>query len=167
MGWEGCYILCGMNRDRLVLAEIAKLSKEVHELGLLFRRILYHLTHHTASAEIRFGGFMANPGTQAVGSTLTATFVPLEADGTTVTPGATLSTPPAYTIDNTTVATLVDNGDGTATITGVSAGSVTVTGTGGVFTDQDGTATPPLTAQNTDTVTAATGRTVSAQINFS
>lgn len=109
----------------------------------------------------------ATPGTQAVGTTITATFVPIEADGVTVTPGATLTTPPVYTIDNTAVATIVDNGNGTATITGVGAGITTITATGGVFTDLDGTATAPLTANNTDTVSQPTGRTVSAQIAFS
>jgi len=134
----------------------------------LLRRILKHLgIHHTASAAIQFGENMAaTAGTQAVGTKLTATFVPLEADGTTVTPGAKLTTPPVYTIDNPAIATLADNKDGTATIVGVSAGTATVSASGGVFTDLDGTATAPLSASNTDVVTQPTGRTVSAQINF-
>ena len=127
----------------------------------------FHL-HRTTNAAIYFGENMAAvPGTQAVGGTpLTASFVPIEADGVTVTPGANLTTPPTYTIDNTSVATLVDNGDGTATITAVAPGTATVTATGGVFTDSDGTVSSPLTATNTDAVTQPTGRTVSAQINF-
>ena len=136
----------------------------------LLREILHRLprTHRTHLAGIRFGGNMAAiPGTQTVGSTLTASVVPLEADGSTVTPGASLTTAPTFTVDNPSVATLVDNGNGTATITGVSAGTVTVTAAGAVFTDADGQATSPLSATNTDTVTQPTGRTVSMQINFS
>lgn len=109
----------------------------------------------------------AKSGTQAIGSTLTATFIPIEADGVTQTPGATLTTPPTFTVDNPAIATLVDHGNGTATITGVSAGTVTITATGGVFTDSDSLPTAPLTATNTDTITLPTGRTVSAQITFS
>lgn len=111
-----------------------------------------------------------NSGTQAVGSTLTATFVPIEADGVTQTPGAKLTTPPNFTISDPTIATLVDNGDGTATITGVAPGTVTVTARDGVFTDPDGTVTAPLTSTNTDVVTAAAppaARTMSAEIVFS
>lgn len=150
-------------------------SKEAEyeqEILSILRRIARRETppqpHHTTQAGIAFGANMAAvPGTQAVGSTLTATFVPIEADGLTQTPGATLTTAPVYTIDNPAIATIVDNGNGTATITGVSAGTATVTATGGVFTDSDGTATAPLSATNTDAVTQPTGRTVSAQINFS
>lgn len=123
--------------------------------------------HRTTQAGIAFGANMAAvAGTQAVGSVLTASVVPLEADGITVTPGANLTTPPAFTISDPTIATIVDNGNGTASITGVAAGTVTVTATGGVFTDADGTATAPLTATNTDVVTQPTGRTASMQINF-
>lgn len=105
----------------------------------------------------------ATPGTQAVGSTLQATFQPIEADGTTVTPGAVLSIPPVWSSDNTAVATV----DATGVVTGVSSGTANITGTGGVFTDSDGTATGPLTASNSDSITQPTGRTVSAQVSFS
>lgn len=128
--------------------------------------ILRLLSPRTTHAHIIFGGLtMAAAGTQAVGSTLKASFLPFEADGTTQTPGAKLTTNPTWSVDNTSVATIQDNGDGTATITGVSAGTVTVTATGGVFTDQDGVATAPLDASNQDTVT--TGRTTRAQVVFS
>jgi hypothetical protein len=121
---------------------------------------------NTTGAAIAFGGSMTStPGTLAVGTTITATFVPIEADGITQTPGAVLTTPPVYTIDNPAIATIVDNGNGTAAITGVASGTVNVTATGGVFTDSDGTVSAPLTATNTATV--PTGRTVTAQINFS
>jgi len=142
----------------------------LREILHVLRKLYHHLVPHsrTTQARISFGGNMAStPGTQAVGSTLTATFVPLEADGITVTPGAKLTTNPTWTSSDTTIATVVANADGTATVTGVAAGTVTITGTGGVFTDADGTATSPLTASNTDTVTVPTGRTVSAQVNFS
>lgn len=152
---------------RILKVDIADFQIDQAELGFLSQIEQNTNPNRTTQAHISFGGNMAaTPGTQAIGSTLTATFVPIEADGITQTPGATLTTPPTFTIDNTAVATLVDNGNGTATITGVSAGTVNVTATGGVFTDQDGTATAPLSATNTDTVTQPTGRTVSAQINF-
>lgn len=151
-----------MFQEEYLLREILE---ELRHISRHLARLIPH--HRTRTAAIAFGGHMAaTPGTQAVGSTLTATFVPIEADGLTQTPGATLTTSPVYSIDNTAVATLVDNGNGTATITGVSAGTVTVTATGGVFTDSDGVATAPLTASNSDTVTQPTGRTVSAHINF-
>lgn len=122
----------------------------------------------TESAAILFGeSLMANPGTQVVGSTLTATFIPLEQDGTTQTPGAVLSTQPTWASSDSTIATVSANADGTATVTGVAAGTVTITATGGVFTDLDGVATAPLDASNSDTVTQPTGRTVSAAITFS
>ena len=104
----------------------------------------------------------AVPGTQAVGSTLQAVFEPLEADGVTITPGATLTTQPVWSSDNEAVATVDANG----LVTGVSAGSANITGTGGVFTDSDGTATAPLNASNSTTVTQPTLRTVSAQVSF-
>lgn len=147
--------------------EIRLLEEILHELRRIDRKIP-EPNNRTTRAGIAFGANMAAiAGTQTVGSTLTATFVPIEADGITVTPGSKLTTFPAYTISDSTIATLVDNGDGTATITGVAAGTVTVTATGGVFTDLDGTAVGPLTASNTDAVTVPTGRTVSAQISFS
>lgn len=154
--------------EKLLRAQEEQIRELRHISHQLAKLIQEDNPNRTRQAGIAFGDTMAaTPGTQAVGSVLTATFVPIEADGVTSTPGAVLTTPPVYTIDNTAVATIVDNGNGTATITGVSAGTATVTATGGVFTDPDGVVTSPLTATNTDTVTgASTGRTVSAQINF-
>lgn len=152
-----------------------KLERIVHLLETLehkvsrierdVERILKAVRHpnRTVNAQISFGGFMAAAlGKQAVGTTLQAVFQPLEADGTTITPGATLTTPPSWTSDNTAVATIDANG----VVTGVSAGTANITGAGGVFTDSDGTATSPLTASNSDTVTQPTFRTVSAQVAF-
>ncbi len=141
--------------------EVVKLLKQaIRELQKI-RRELEH--PRTKTAAIAFGGLMAAvPGTQAVGSTLQAVFEPLEADGVTITPGATLTTQPVWSSDNEAVATVDANG----LVTGVSAGSANITGTGGVFTDNDGTATAPLTASNSTTVTQPTFRTVGAQVSF-
>ena len=141
------------------------LTDILHELRHISGQLGKLIPHHrTTTAAIAFGGHMAaTPGTQAVGTTLQAVFQPLEADGTTITPGAVLSTAPTWSSDNTAVATVDSNG----LVTGVSAGTANITGTGGVFTDADGVATSPLTAlRNSDTVTQPTGRTVSAQVSF-
>ena len=151
--------------------EIIILDSDAEEVKLLKRilRVLGRIEkrlpplHRTLTAQVSFGGLMAaTPGTQAVGSTLQAVFQPLEADGVTITPGAVLSTQPVWSSDNEAVATV----DGNGVVTGVSAGTANITGTGGVFTDQDGTATAPLTASNSDTITQPTFRTVSAQVSF-
>jgi len=147
-----------------------KILDELNKQTAILREIADDLAPSpdtTTAAAIRFGVNMAaTPGTQAVGSVLTATVVPLEADGVTVTPGSKLTTNPTWASSDAAIATLVSNADGSATITGVAAGTVTITATGSVFTDNDGTATSPLDATNTDTVTQPTFRTVSAQINF-
>jgi hypothetical protein len=146
-----------------LLRELLEQSRKTYRL--LEERLPQPST--TAKAAIFFGDNMAPvPGTQVVGSVLDATFTPLEADGVTVTPGTTLTTPPVFSIDNTAAATLVDNGNGTATLTGIAPGVVNVTATGGVFTDASGVATAPLTATNQDTVTAPTGVTTQATIVF-
>jgi hypothetical protein len=144
------------------------LGKKLYRI-LAILEIIYNSLElpRTTNAVIIFGANMAaTPGTQAVGTKLTATFVPIEADGLTVTPGAVLSTQPTWSSSDTSIATVTANADGSAVVVGVAAGTATITGTGGVFTDLDGVATAPLTASNTDTVTQPTGRTVSAQVNF-
>lgn len=121
----------------------------------------------TDKIQIVFGGIMpATPGTVAVGSTVVASIVPLEADGVTVTPGATLSAQ-GYTVDDPTIASFVVNADGTATFTGVTAGIANVAATATV-TDADG-AVATFTTTNVLTVTAVvppTGLTTSIQLNF-
>lgn len=183
--------------DSRILAALARLTNIAYEIFLQLLEANQTLSHierslipRTTHAQILFSApeapitqnpqtptlanphsgethTMANPGSQAVGSKLLATFTPIEADGVTVTPGTTITTQPTWSIDNTAIATLVDNGNGTATITGVSAGTVTITASNGTFTDSDGTVVGPLSATNSDTVTAPTGRTVSAAITFS
>lgn len=103
----------------------------------------------------------ATPGVLLVGSTLQASFVPLLADGT-VNTTSTLTTPPTWSSDNTSVATVDANG----LITGVGAGSATITGSQGSFTDSDGQVAGPFDASNTVSDTAPVQRTVSAQVNF-
>lgn len=159
--------------DSRIVHHLDLILHQLHTLNSTLGRIERTLIPRTTSAAITFTApntrkdpKMANPGNQTIGSTLLATFTPIEADGVTPTPGTTLTTPPTWTISDSLIATLTDNGNGTATITGVAAGTVTVTATAGTFTDSDGTVVGPLDASNTDTVTAPTGRTVSAQIVF-
>lgn len=118
----------------------------------------------TVSAAIAFGGttMPATPGTLAVGSTLQASFVPLLADGT-VNTTSKLTTSPTWSSSDTSIATVDTNG----LVTGVAAGTATITGTGGSFTDSDGTIVGPLDASNTVSDTAPVQRTVSAQVSFS
>lgn len=108
---------------------------------------------------------MANtPGTEAVAQTVILTIVPIEADGVTVTPGAVVSAQ-TYTVSDPTIATQVLNADGTASYTGVAAGTATISVTATV-TDSDGTV-GNFTGTTTLTVTgAATGRTAGLQLNF-
>lgn len=106
----------------------------------------------------------ATPGSVAVGATLTGTIVPLEADGTTITPGAVVSSP-SYSVSDTAIATVTTNPDGTATFTGVAPGTVTVSVTA-LVTDADGVA-QNFSTTNTLAVTGASGRTASIQLNFS
>jgi len=145
---------------------------DIHEVRILkhilrevvaIRHLLSLFIPRTTQAQVSFGGLMAAaPGTQAVGTTLQAVFQPLEADGVTITPGAVLSTPPTWSSSDPSIATVDSNG----IVTGVAAGTATITGSQGVFTDADSVATAPLDASNTTTVTQPTGRTVSAQVVF-
>ena len=119
-----------------------------------------------SSIKLAFGGNMsATPGTIAVGATVTGTIVPLEADGVTVTPGAVVSAQ-AYSVDDSSLVSFVTNSDGSATFTGVAAGTATVTATATV-TDASGTVNS-FTTTNTLVVTGgtATGVTAGIQLNF-
>lgn len=148
----------------LVLAALAGIGTTLDEIAA---DLAPEPVNRTTTASIQFGGFpMATPGTLAVGSTLTATFQPLLADGTTVNTTTTLSTQPTWASLDTTVASVTANADGTATVTGVGAGTATITATGGSFTDSDSTVVGPLDASNTVSDTAPAQRTVSAQISF-
>jgi hypothetical protein len=100
-----------------------------------------------------------------VGQTVTATVVPFEADGTTQTPGAIVSAQ-VWSIADPTIASQNVNPDGSATYTGLTAGSTTVSVTATV-TDSDGTV-QNFTAQAGLTVIAvvAPDRTASIQIQF-
>lgn len=92
--------------------------------------------------------------------------MPLEADGVTPTPGATVSHA-AFTLSDPSVE-VVDNGDGTVKITGVAASTGAVTGTVQAnVTDQDG-AVGTFTQSFTVTVNPApTGLTSSIGVDFS
>jgi hypothetical protein len=139
--------------ERRILKEI------LHVLQKLYRHLTQPRTTHIG---IRFGGFMAT-ATELVGQSVIATAVPLEADGTTVTPGAVVSGQ-TWTISDATIATQTINADGTATYTALAAGTATVTVVGSVK-DLDGT-TSSFTGTGTLTVTAPTGRTASLSVSF-
>lgn len=100
-----------------------------------------------------------------VGQSTVATIVPLEADGTTITPGAVVSAQ-AFTITDPGLS-LVQNADGTATITGVAPTTGAVTGTASAtVTDSDGTS-GPFTQSFQVTVNAPTQHTASIGVQFS
>jgi hypothetical protein len=145
------------------------LRVQVHILRRIEECLCKPKTPHTASIVVVFSGdnhMAAITGSVAVGATLTGTIVPLEADGVTVTPGAVVSGQ-SWSVDSNQFVSFVQNPDGTATFTGVAAGTATVTASATVV-DQDGT-TSNFSATNTITVTGgtATGRTAGIQINFS
>lgn len=153
------------------------MSHEGEEISLLWqilcelREINWKLTklvpRSTEDIAISFGGSMLpTPGNVAVGSTVVASIVPLEADGVTVTPGAVVSAQ-GYAVDNPALASFVVNADGTATFTGLAAGTANVTATATV-TDASGTANS-FTTTNTLVVNAVTpppATTASIQLNF-
>jgi hypothetical protein len=149
-----------------------KVEHLLEEILRMLREIKYRLDHpfhpfRTSRIAINFGGSMSEiPVTEAVGQSVIATAVPLEADGLTVTPGAVVSAQ-AWSISDPTIASQTTNADGTATYAALAAGTATVT-VSATVTDADGTV-GSFTATNTITVTAVTpptGRTVSLQINF-
>lgn len=92
------------------------------------------------------------PATIQVGQVIPATVVPLEADGVTPTPGAVVSEE-SWSVSDPTIASLVSNADGSASLTGVAAGEVTVS-VSATVTDTNG-AVSQLSATNTLTVEAA------------
>lgn len=131
---------------------------------LIFKR-LRAAKHLTKSVAIQFDGEETmNSVTLNVGQSTTGTVRPLEADGVTVTPGATVSHA-SFTIADPAVG-VTDNGDGTVTIKGLAAGTVTGTVQANV-TDQD-SATGTFSGSFTVTVNAApTGLTTSIGVDFS
>lgn len=140
--------------------QIDHIERELHKLT--------HPSHRTATARVSLGGSMATSGTNVVGTTITATFQPLLADGVTVNTATTLSTPPTWSSSDATVATVTPNADGSAAVLGVGAGTATITASQGSFTDADGVVVGPLDASNdvSDTGGGTSQRTVSAQISF-
>ena len=142
----------------------------LHDILVELRAIKHELAppvQRTVTAAINFGeNHMALAGVNTVGSTLTATFQPVLADGLTVNTATVLTTPPTWSSSDATVASVTPNADGTAAVLGVGAGTATITGSQGTFTDADGTVVGPLDASNTVSDTAAAQRTVSAQISF-
>lgn len=101
-------------------------------------------------------------GTAFVGQLLVATAVPLEADGTTTTPGAVVSGP-IWSVSDANVASVTTNTDGTANLVALTSGTVSVGVTASV-TDPGGTATT-FTASGTLTVSAP-ATTASLGISF-
>ena len=144
--------------------EIRLLREILFELKEINHKLTKLLPRETKDIAIVFGGTMtAVAGTVAVGSTVVGSIVPLESDGVTVTPGAVVSAQ-GYAVDNPALASFVVNADGTATFTGLSAGTANVTATATV-TDTSGTSNS-FTTTNTLVVTAPAGVTASIQLNF-
>jgi len=142
---------------------IWELEEKLERLERLVHKIIRELhLKRTFNLGIAFGGTM-NTVTENVGQSVIATAVPLEADGTTVTPGAVVSNQ-VWSVPDSTVVSLVSNSDGTATFTAVAVGTAAVTVTGTV-TDQDGT-TASFTGTGTITVSAPTGRTSALSVSF-
>lgn len=124
--------------------------------------------HRTSSIAIQFGDstMSLNTVTLNVGQSTIATIVPLEADGTTQTPGAVVSSPIISATDP--AVTVTDNADGTVTIAGVAASTVSGTASATV-TDADGTVNT-FSANFTVIVNAVappTERTAAIAVSFS
>jgi hypothetical protein len=103
--------------------------------------------------------------TLKVGQSSIATVSPVEADGTTITPGASLSNV-VWTISDPSITTAV-NPDNSLSIAAVSPTATDVTGTvAATATDSDGT-TGAFTATFTVSVSAPTGRTAGLKVSFS
>lgn len=155
------YLIMSEHEERHIIHIFEEM---LHELRLIEHHLRSH-PHQSKSIEIKFGGTMpAIPISEAIGQSTTATAVPMEADGTTPTPGATLSGV-TWTVDNPAIVTQTINADNTASYKAVAVGTATVT-VSATVKDSDGT-TASFTATNTITVTQPTGRTAGLQINFS
>lgn len=104
-------------------AEQLKVSEEIlHELRHPHPQPPTHIHQF-------FKGVSPMPVTLNVGQTVLDTISESNAAGPVAVVPASLT----YVIDNTSVATVQDNGDGTATITAVSAGTANITVTDTVF----------------------------------
>ncbi len=111
------------------------------------------------------GSTMAFSVVLTTGQSTVATIVPLEADGTTITPGSVVSAQ-VFSITDAGIS-LVTNADGTATITGVGPTAGAVSGTASATdTDVDGQI-GNFTQTFTVTVNAPTQHTASIGITFS
>jgi len=124
----------------------------------------------TRSIQIQFqGDFMSlNAITLNVGQSTIASIIPLEADGTTQTPGASLHDQ-SYSISDPGI-TVTPNGDGTATIAGTAATSGAITGTAtATVIDSDGTSnafSAQFTVQVNGTTPPPTDRTAGIAVSF-
>lgn len=165
-GNEGTWLL--LEALRFSIQEQIEANRQLSEISNKIDQLIPELGDATDKIVIVFGGNMPRtPGTVAAGSTVVASIVPLEADGVTVTPGAVVSNA-GYAIDDSTIASFVVNPDGTATFTGLAAGTANVTATATV-TDASGIAntfTSSSTALTVTAVTPPTETTASIQVNF-
>lgn len=121
---------------------------------------------HTFSIAIILGGISNMPATLIVGQSIPATVSPLEADGSTITPGAVVSAE-SWSVSDSTLATVAPQADGSVIIVAIAAGSVTVSVTCTV-TDADGTA-GSFSASNSLTINPVPpppARTASVEIVF-
>lgn len=112
--------------------EIERLLREIVDLQ---REILKYVRPPLTSRIFIAIGEDMSPATINVGQSIPATIVPLAADGVTPSGGAVSN--PTWSVSDSAVATLTENADGSATLKGVAAGTVTVNVTATV-TDTDG-----------------------------
>jgi cytoskeletal protein RodZ len=133
----------------------------------IFRHWHRRKRKHTTAVAILFQGEKQmgtlNSISETAGQSVVASVIPLEADGTTQTPSATI-TSQTFSVSDLSIATLTDSADGSATIAAVAAGTATVS-VSAVVTDADGTV-QTFSATGTVTVAKPTGRTASIAISF-
>jgi hypothetical protein len=153
---------------RALLVELVELAKEQVRLLRKIERDIHfsHPVHRTKGIVfITSEGVIMADIVLSVGQSTTVTIAPVEADGTTITPGAVVSAQ-TYSLSDPAVTT-VQNPDGTLTITAVSATTTDLTNNStATVTDQDGTV-GNFSKSFTMQVTAPTGRTAGIIFQFS
>lgn len=155
------------------LAALHSVSEEQLKVAKESRDLLKEINHKLPPLRTTQVGIQFNHGEITMpfalilttGQSSVATIIPLEADGTTITPGAVVSAQ-TFSITDPGIS-LVTNADGTATITGVGPTTGAVSGTASAtVTDVDGT-TAPFSQTFTVTVNAPTQHTASIGLTFS
>lgn len=147
-----------------MLKGIKNLLKDILEVE---KEILHEVKPNTKTLILQFktGDKIMADLSLKVGQTSILTMFPGEADGVTVTPGATLSGQTVAFTDPS--CTVVKNPDGTFTFTAVAPTTADASGSANASaTDADGTVTP-VSKAFTVSVAAATARTSTLILSFS